>query len=499
MHILDLPTELFLRIVQAIPSIQDKCRLIQTCKRFGDLLQRHTGCWTALDFSGLGRLDNYDLMGFIERCGMSLSADEPGNQAVRALDISGCGYVWEPMLNAFLKAFLALETLDLNGYQAYKDQQYVRGEPQRLEQLRDHVYQVAPSHGLSSMHMDLSKKHLEKLKVPFTLLSKRLKALERLQSLSLQYQEIQPLPALPRLRALDISSCRISAADLQSLLRTLGPQLTSLKMLNLDLQHLTVLCLMSCRSLACLHLSINDRGLMGALVLALPYLTCLRDFRMTRMWLGSIDAVVRQLPLGLERLDLSPKMSLYAKTVTGIKTPAAHLKYAHDPKPTSHRHPPQTSTATVGYATLDHALYFTDCALNDLQSCRQLTELRLCFPMISSDALLRYCQAAWTLETFELRLKPSPEPAYAQAILRLTQLKSLALYGVLLAGSDHARLAQDFKQLKTLLLSHTGQAPPPVLDPFLFHAHPSLCLLRSDHPYLVWTKPYPRHPWQVQA
>ncbi|KAG1455336.1 hypothetical protein G6F46_007814 [Rhizopus delemar] len=546
MNILDLPAELLLRIVYHINSIQEKCQLRQTCTQLNTLLSSHPTCWSHLDLSPFYNINNTALLTFLKNCGIALaSSDDPVPNTVTTLDISGCKHLSENMLVALCKTFTGLTELGISGFQLSKEPEYIKGRQSKVfEQLRDHVYQVQPSHGLSSMTMDLSKKSTQQLIIPFVLLSSMLKELPNLKSISMQYQELIPLPSLMAQRPfsclanvehIDISSCRVTQPALQMLLRNIGPHLITLKMLNIHVSHLTALCLQHhCKQLECLHLSCNDQGLLHAINHALSNLKKLKDFRMTRTWFGSVDSVVDQLNIDiLEKLDLSPKMNIYAKTVPTTKTPAAQIKLAqhmnNNTITSSNKHPIKTSVlpAAIDYATIEHYLHFTDQSLHRLSQCRHLTELRLCFPMISAKALLHFCQAETAsscLQVFELRLKSEQgdeeNPGYSLGIPYLVNLRELFLYSVDLPTNTILSITSNLKKLKYLTISDGGEPiKKHYLQTALLRDLPLLRILRLgklnkplswpetlvelDHSQqqqsnIIFTKSYHQNKWHVQ-
>lgn len=525
MYILDLPAELLLRIVYYIPSIQEKCQLLETCTQFNMMLANHPACWSHLDFSPFREINNSMLLTFFKNCGIQLSScEDPLSNAVIALDISSCKHLSENMLAALSKTFTGLKELGVNGYRLSSESEYIKSQTKSFEQLRDHVYQVLPSHGLSSMTMDLSKKTSEQLKIPFVLLAGMLQELPNLDSLSMQYQELMPpqhithLPFIEftHIRHIDISSCTITQPSLQAFLRIVGPNLITLKMLNIDFNHLTALCLMHCNQLECLHLSCNDKSLLRAISRTLSNMKHIKDFRMTRMWVGSIDLVVSKLNTDiLERLDLSPKMNIYAKTAT--KTPAAQIKLAQQTSQTNgnNKHPNKTSTvATVSYATIDHDLYLTDHSLYHLGQCHRLTELRLCFPTISADGLLYFCQtkAAAGLQVFELRIKAASD-GYCTGIPLLKNLKELYLYSVSLTPKTILSIASNLTKLRSLTISEGGPhlEETDMQNTLLYNLpvlrvlrlgklnRPTCSLTESNHESnIIFTKSHPQNIWHVQ-
>jgi hypothetical protein len=432
-----LPAELILRIIQHIPSICDKFQLLQTCRRLHHLLSTHVVCWSNLDLSPYNNtLNNNQLLNFLRNCNIPLNTTTNGNSittTIYRLDLSGCWNLSEDLVVALSKSLTHINELCLNGYQlnasppAYHKQEIMN--PIAFEQQRDHVYQVRPSHDLSSMAMDLSKKSSHQLKVPFVLLKGILENLPYLTSLSIQYQDLsitqlnsQRFSPFQGVRHLDISCCTISQPALQTLLRVVGPNLRTLKMLNIDLASLTWLCLSQfCTKLQCLHVSCNEPFALANVRHAVYCLPYLEDFRLTRIRSGLINPIVLRLnPLLLKRLDLSPKMSIYPKYNTlqpGLSR--------------ERKHPPQAKKLSISnYATIEHCLHFSDVSLDHLSRCHQLVELRLCFPDITSTALHNALQQLPQLEIFELRQRLNKQDNYLTGLQFCKRLKELDLYSV---------------------------------------------------------------------
>ncbi|CAO3622614.1 unnamed protein product [Cunninghamella echinulata] len=192
-----------------------------------------------------------------------------------------------------------------------------------IDMLRDEVYQQRPRHGLSSTNHDLSKQPFTPFNLPDTTLRQILQLTPHLKDLAIQSQQISKETCeamgqlIPHLCHLDISSCDISVSHLQILLRTIGRQLVSLKMLNIDLSNLTILSLLhyGASTLECLHLSCIDPQFLPSLTQLVSHLSVLKDFRLTRLRSGNIDYLIHALatrPL-IKYIDMSPKLELYPK------------------------------------------------------------------------------------------------------------------------------------------------------------------------------------------
>lgn len=416
MMLLTLPAELLLDIVQYIPTIRDKCQLLQTCTLLNHLLCTHVACWTHLDLSPYSTLSNGTLLTFLNRNNIKLfTSTGTAIHGISLLDLSGCWCLSQDMIVALSKSFSSLDKLFLNGYRLNDSKK--GNNSIAFEQQRDHLYQVRPSHDLSSMAMDLSKKSNNRLKIPFVLISYILSQVPCITSLSVQYQDLSPpnrtsFSEFSHIQHLDISSCTVSQPTLQSLLRKIASGLISLKMLNIELNNLTWLCLgQFCKKLTCLHVSCIEPIFLPCIRRAVSNLKELQDFRLTRVRTGTIDPIIEILDSTLlKRLDLSPKMNIYPKG--------------------GGKHPTQPSISN--YATTDHDLQITDVSLHHLSKCHNLVELRLCFPTISSGGLHALLRSIPQLEVFELRQQENKED-YLKGLKYLINLNRIYLYSVFIS------------------------------------------------------------------
>ncbi|KAL9539868.1 hypothetical protein MBANPS3_010019 [Mucor bainieri] len=490
--LLNLPAELLIRIVQEIEQVGDKCQLLQTCKHMNQLLSTHGACWKLLDLSPYdSSISTNSLLAFLRNTHIPLyththkSADTAAAAAITALDLSGCWNLSEELVAALARSLTHLTHLSLNGYRLNTPilQRIPRPKKKRpqvspaaiaFEQQRDHVYQVRPSHDLSSMAMDLSKKQTQRLKVPLVLLSSIVASLPHLTSLSVQYQDLggrRPFLEFAHIRHLDISSCIISQPALQTLLRVVGPSLASLKMLNIDLNNLSWLSVSQHgKKLQCLHVSCNEPLQLPSIRHVVGHLPLLSDFRLTRLRTGSLDPVIERLnPAILTRLDLSPKMNIYPRSTasknldpgrrssrvqlsldssittttttsssSSSSSSAASAAVATSSAVSHHsrhnKHPPQSpklSLSISNYATTEHDLLLSDASLERLSLCRRLVELRLCFPTITAPCLHETLKQLPQLQILELRQKHGKSTVDFFTGLKYCQhLKELLLFSV---------------------------------------------------------------------
>ncbi|CEP18243.1 hypothetical protein [Parasitella parasitica] len=465
--LLNLPAELLIRIIQEIEGVGDKCQLLQTCRLLNHLLSTHTGCWKQLDLSPYdGTISNNSLLAFLRNTNIPLYTAQRSTElttaAITALDLSGCRNLSEELVVALSKSLTQLTDLSLNGYRLNvpilrriikQRKTHQNSFPaSAFEQQRDHVYQVRPSHDLSSMAMDLSKKQTHRLKVPLILLSSIVSCLPHLTTLSVQYQDLggrYSFKEFQHIRRLDISCCTISQPALQALLRTVGPNLTSLKMLNIDLNNLSWLSVSQYgKYLECLHVSCNEPLLLPSIRHVVGHLPALQDFRLTRIRTGSLDPVIERLnPARLTRLDLSPKMNIYPRSTSSGHMEAGRrplrVQLSLDPAAATtvtmatrhNKHPPQSSQLSLlsiaNYATTEHDLLVSNASLEYLSRCHQLIELRLCFPTITASSLHDMFKQLPQLQVFELRRKHDKSTADFLTGLKYCQnLQELLLFSV---------------------------------------------------------------------
>ncbi|KAL7324805.1 hypothetical protein PS15p_209944 [Mucor circinelloides] len=488
--LLNLPAELLIRIIQEIDQVGDKCQLLQTCKHMNHLLSTHVACWKQLDLSPYdSTISNNSLLAFLRNTNIPLYTTHKSTDsittAITVLDLSGCWNLSEELVVALSRSLTHLTHLALNGYRLntpilqrilkQKKLQQNISPAIAFEQQRDHVYQVRPSHDLSSMAMDLSKKQTHRLKVPLILLSDIVSSLPHLTSLSIQYQDLggrHSFLEFRHIRHLDISSCIISQPALQTLLRVVGPNLGTLKMLNIDLNNLSWLSVSQYgKKLECLHVSCNEPLLLPSISHVVSQLPALKDFRLTRIRTGSLDPVIERLnPANLTRLDLSPKMNIYPRSTSSsnldpgrrssrvqlsldsaTSTPSSTLAVASNGR--HNKHPPQSpklSLSISNYATTEHDLLLSDASLRRLSHCRQLVELRLCFPTVTSSALHETLRHLPQLQILELRQKHEKSTEDFLTGLKCCQkLKELLLFSVHVSQDAVNTLTSDDYLLKS--------------------------------------------------
>ncbi|KAI7904997.1 uncharacterized protein BX663DRAFT_501300 [Cokeromyces recurvatus] len=492
-----IPAELLLHIIQFIPSINDKCQLMQTCKYLRQFLSCNLACWSNLDFSLYDKtLNNNHLLTFLKNMNISLiqhNTNMNNNIAITRLDLSGCWNISETLLEALCKSLPHLNELCLNGYRLNNRDNLLFDHFCPLvafEQHRDHIYQVRPSHDLSSMTMDLSKNSNYQLKIPLILLVNIINNLCHLKSLSIQYQDISlsnnkrsqydlAFSALRNIQYLDISSCTISQHALHSLLQSIGSNLTSLKMLNIDLNYIICLTITQrCRYLKCLHVSCNTTSMINVIRQMVSTLSCLEDFRLTRIRTGEIDSLIELLKPGiLKRLDLSPKMNIYPRPSSTFKTAAVAAAATATAAATAAAATTTTTTTTTttkihgqygydlsNFATIEHDLLFSDKSLGHLMHCQHLVELRLCFPIISPTALHSLFKSIPQLEIFELRQQKGLKSRedFLTGLKLCKKLKELYLFSVFVSLERLQEwISEDYSlksTLKHVILTDTGPA-----------------------------------------
>ncbi|KAI8647831.1 hypothetical protein BD408DRAFT_407865 [Parasitella parasitica] len=506
--LLNLPAELLIRIIQDIERVGDKCQLLQTCQLLNYLLSTHTGCWKQLDLSPYNStITNNSLLTFLRNTNIPLctahKSSDSTTTAITALDLSGCWNLSEELVVALSRSLTHLTDLSLNGYRLNAPilQRIIKQNKTRqsafpaiaFEQQRDHVYQVRPSHDLSSMAMDLSKKQAHRFKVPLILLSSMVSCLPHLTTLSVQYQDLggrHTFKEFEHIRRLDISCCIISQPALQALLRAVGPNLTSLKMLNIDLNNLSWLSVSQYgKHLECLHVSCNEPLLLPSIRHVVGHLPRLQDFRLTRVRSGSLDPIIERLiPARLTRLDLSPKMNIYPRSTSSgnidagrrplrvqlsldaaAATATATATATTTTIPTRHnKHPSQSSQLSLSisnYATTEHDLLVSNASLQYLSCCHQLIELRLCFPTITTSSLHDMLKHLPQLQIFELRQKHDKSAIdFLRGLKYCQHLQELLLFSVHITQDTVQDLVSDDLLLKSTCKHITISDGGPIIE-----------------------------------
>lgn len=478
-----LPSEIVWLIVTNIDDVRDKCQFAATCRRFYVTMRSNSFCWSPLNLSSYrDRITSRVFLSILRNCAIPVvrprefekannrfvaldtitddTASVETTTAERAvsastttlahIDLSGCGSLSSDAIHIMACSLPRLTQLHLNKYGA------LSGEAP-MEQRGHFLYQTQPPHNLASSTLDLSKEPGEGLSIPESLLKKVLVRCPYLEVLSLQYQSIgrdvcSVMSQLRNLRHLDISSCAVSQASLQTLLRSVGRRLVTLKMLNIDLSNLTLLNLREhATNLKCFHLSCQEPHMLRSIAQVIERMEQLEDFRLTRLRTGSLDSLVMCLKPHLRRLDLAPKMNFHPNSPRLWRRSVQ----AYDPQSSERRrglhinisgqqqqlgnngtttrpllssrtgqlgwvrgtngdHMSQRPTTTWPSRT-EHKLELTDVGLSFLTNFKQLVELRLCNPTISSDAFTKCLEYVPKLEILELRICPEtskvPRPA----------------------------------------------------------------------------------------
>ncbi|RCI06088.1 hypothetical protein CU098_013599 [Rhizopus stolonifer] len=457
--LLSLPVELLLRIIEHMPEIGDKIQLLQTCKALHHLLCFHPVCWSQLDFSPFNMtLNNSYLLQFLRDCHIPLSSNtaiELSNTPITLLDLSGCWNLSEEMIMTFTKSLTQLKQMHFNGYSLHKTKLTLYTA---FEQQRENVYQVRPSHDLCSMAMDLSKKPTQRLKVPMVHLSRMIESLPHLETLSIQYQDLtaqqygqHPFDFMKfrHLHYLDISSCMIRQASIQALLRAIGPSLKTLKMLNIELNSLSWLCLSQFgKQLTCLHVSCNEPILLPSIRHVVLHLKKLQDFRLTRLRTGDINTIVHQLKRTRRSISSNKRHPPQVQQTIEQMQEEAYKSQAQQLPPQETQH-----------AAIEHDLLFNDTSLRHLTQCQHLIELRLCFPKITANSLCQLFQSLPQIEVFELRQKREQQHEssdYLTGLMYCRALKELCLFGVFITPQTIDTMTQKQQNLSSLTICKGG-------------------------------------------
>ncbi|KAI9302800.1 hypothetical protein BJ944DRAFT_269366 [Cunninghamella echinulata] len=339
------PTEIILHIIAFLYDVKDKIELSYTNRFMYSLLSTNSNCWSPLDLSlHRGNINNIILLNILRTRSIKIitpwqqkqqqqkEIDKHQQHAhINEINLSGCCFISCDAILTVVSTLSFLTTLHLNRYAPisipeslhYHPRYYIQTKSIMIDMLRDEVYQQRPRHGLSSANHDLSKQPFTPFILPDTTLRQIIQLTPHLKDLAIQSQQISKETCeamgqlIPHLCHLDISSCDISVSHLQILLRTIGRQLISLKMLNIDLSNLTILSLLhyGASTLECLHLSCIDPQFLPSLTQLVSHLSVLKDFRLTRLRSENIDYLIHALasrPL-IKYIDISPKLELYPK------------------------------------------------------------------------------------------------------------------------------------------------------------------------------------------
>ncbi|KAI8968263.1 hypothetical protein BDF20DRAFT_916813 [Mycotypha africana] len=409
-----LPSELLLRIIDFIPDIIDKCHLTQTCKQFNRLLSTNAICWKWLDFSAFEckKVTNSQVLTFLKSNNILLLtpttaltppdlASITTNSVITMLDLSGCSYLSEELIMKLCQSLYNLQHLILDGYKSNKSNYSKTLDTlckNNLEIIRDHVYSAAPLLNLKCKLMEPSNRGT-RLNISFTLLSTILcHGLLNIKTLSLQYQDLtsssfsNPFenssneninrPGLNyqsnnSISYLDISSCHIRQPALQSLLRQMGRNVKSLKLLNIELNNLTWLCIgQYCKGLNTLHVSCFEPASVQIIQRVLVSLTLLDDLRITNFKSPDLMNPIIQVlnATRFRKLDLSPKLVIYPNPNYRHRDGSTSSFPSSSP---SSLYQPQFKTATSFFVLSNESVQI-------LRTFSQLVELRLCYPVISA-------------------------------------------------------------------------------------------------------------------
>ncbi|KAI8344582.1 hypothetical protein BC941DRAFT_409019 [Chlamydoabsidia padenii] len=572
-----LPTEVILHVISFIHDTKDKIELLRANRYIKSLIIHNQSCWSSLDLSLYrDRINNGALIGILRSLSLDIvlirretppsppptkrqhllvSPTSPPTShrlgtLIENINLSGCHLVTPDALLMLVYTLPCLKVLHLNKYPATSIPDLLATHPRHcrrtrstmIDMLRDDLYQCRPRHGLSSSTMDLSKQPLASLTIVDATLLRLLPCTPFLTNLSLQHQLVSHNTCcvmekeLVHLRHLDISSCQINVNSLQYLIRTMAASLISLKMLNLELSDLTLLCLQQHgkNSLECLHLSCLNPSSLPGLARTLRALVKLTDFRMTRLPSGNVDPLILRLATRqsqLRCLDLSPKLELYPTFVSGnhsrpfssdntapiiiqpsstsstttrlLKQQQQSLNKNLSLSSSSHLLPPNTSNKSrtrsgkscnvtdVTFTRSERGLHLTDISFHHLAyNLTHLVELRLCFPTVRAGTLTRFFKSAkCPLRVLELRLRDTnDDDDYLDGLENLDHLETLLLYSVPM-NTRSVDIILHTRRLKSMTIhdaKQLGKLSPLFLRRWLLGL-PRLGLLRMDRVPFAWT------------
>lgn len=453
-----LPAELLLQIFQAVDTIRDKCQLSMTCRRFRLILKSAPWCWSPLNLSSYSeQINGVVLLTILKGCGIPFPSgnapygsandsvtDEPA-LSIRQADLSGCYRIREEAFVTFAKLLPFLTELRLD--------KYARTKYSVPFEQRDHLYRITPLHGLASVAADFSDNPSAGLMLSDTVLEKIITLCPCLETLSLQYQHLndklgKAIGKLKYLNHLDITSCRLASNfDLPNLLKQIGHQLRTLKMLYVSWRHFTLIAiLVYAKDLHTLHLTCANPEQVRRLADPLRALAKLQNFRLTLVGGGTVDPLISCInPTSIRRIDISPRLDLHPRhsrkfplvnaSDSTVRSATTDMIAAEEPPPlralTIRRKSIPRNIKTIqnshiptSYSRTETLLQLTDDGLEALARFDKLCELRLCFPNVTGQALARLLRDLPHLQILELRLDVQRSKAAVSPLSNTQQQQS---------------------------------------------------------------------------
>ncbi|KAI7865153.1 hypothetical protein BDF14DRAFT_1883695 [Spinellus fusiger] len=438
-----LPVTVLIEIVECLDT-KDKFQMLTTCWALRIIFYQYFWHWSPLVLSHHSRnVQDTTIFSFFNNCSIPIvhlrkptpdpACDERAHFLNR-IDLSGCGSLTEDCLLTIASTLPCLVELHLNktAQKRLGDRSYSGPFDQR-----EYLYVVRPFKNISRSVMNLPWEPMLRLSVSVTTLQQLMALLPYLETLSLEHQPlITPVCAeiktLRHLRYLNISSCAITQPNIQGLLETIGQQLLTLKMINIEPSRLTIQFIrMYGPNIKCLHMTCSRKALIPTLVNVLRHVK-VSDFRLTRIG-GCIclQELVFQLDKDIvQKLDLSPIMCINPKyTHSPEILPGQILEPIKEIGPLDDGYYPynlkedEASDSSIeygndlsersrhleGHPTLSYVtrriqyLGFNNRCILYLASFTKLTELRLCISCISCGAFNTFLASSPQLEVLDIR------------------------------------------------------------------------------------------------
>ncbi|KAI8875453.1 RNI-like protein [Backusella circina FSU 941] len=469
-----LPVDIVINIIQYL-DIKDKNHVMETCTKLRDLILYKAICWSHLNFSSYPSISENTLLRFINRH-LLQKHDADANRVTKIkcvifLDLSGCKYLSSNFICWMLSLFTGLRELKLNqfgspeiidnrvtdSFNSMLLESYFGINPYNLQlpwlRVCDSTPDTAAKFILLQKELTKSKNQFYDsqengivsnlplgrigLSISFEELRGVLQGLTQLRTLCLHHKNINAdgniswIRQLKKLTNFDISYCHVEPLVLTSLLKTVLPQLTSLKLMEVQIteSHLNFIKEQGTR-LECLYLCCesnfeSNNDIVATIGDTIGNLPKLNEFKLFSLGNETFDDIALNLnSRAIQKLDISSfkktacKVSQLSISTLG-SIPGGGLR------------PHQRRRLTGVPITKD--------GINHLACCIHLTELRLGCIMLQDDSLSTLYRSLCSLQVLELRYcygdrdsnsTRSASKKLLVGIDKLTKLKELHLYSI---------------------------------------------------------------------